>query len=94
MDHEIIVELKGFVFLSLQAIEHKSPARREFQSRDRGLNRLNDGFLILVLKVAEEDVLDDRLIGGPFGDDSEFEHAPPRRREVRNSSADRRCSRA
>ncbi len=50
--------------------------------------------ICLLLKIAEKDVLDDRLIGWTFGDNSETEHMLPRGWMVRSSSEDRRCSRA
>ena len=36
---------------------------------------LTTGSVLLVLKIPEEDVLDDRLIGRTFSDDAEFEHS-------------------
>ena len=80
VDHKIIVVLKGaFVILSLQALEHMPPASRRFRQGARGLDVVNGRLVFLVLKIAEEDVLDYRLIGRTFGDNSEFEHTPPRR---------------
>jgi hypothetical protein len=70
VNHKIIVVLKGaVVILSLQTLEHVSPTSGRFRQGSRGLN---GRLLLLVLEIPEKDVLNYRLVGRTFGDNSEL----------------------